>query len=209
MNYGAPLLPPIIGPLPSCPVHAPVGRRHAATWRAWPADQLWLWPDLVGPGPRDRMRAAVATALTDLSTSDLADLERLAAAGEPGAALRRAARCLCGRGAGGPFAADIAAVALLLAALEHDDDRAALEFAVLASHRARCVRLSPAAAVGYPPPLNRAGRLRRRMVRQAGWLLALAVARGRLDWEGALVGVARLQAGDPLGGDAAGTEGQR
>ncbi len=186
-----PLLPPL---LPPPAAQRPHRHRAGATW---PAAQLWLLPVPLDPAVCRRMGTALDSALAALPRSDLARLERLIAAGEPGAALRLAARRLHRRAAGAPGTTDLIASALLLAAMACGDDRAALEFAVMVCRHAWTGRRR-VGPTGYPPPLHRPGALRRRMLRQAAWALAIAFERSGAGWRDALAAIGRMQPGDPL-----------
>jgi hypothetical protein len=158
---------------------------------------LWLWTDPSLAGVRGRMRAALADALAALPTAKVERIAALAEASEPGAALRLSARLLREPASGWQQARDLAACALLLAVLEHLDERAALEFALLAHLRAGGVPRHDDRYT-YPPPLDRPRLLRVRLRRQ-GWLALSVVASNTVGWSGIVRDLGSLSGGDPLG----------
>lgn len=186
------------GPTPVLPMDrlglgiAPPG--SAAAWRHWPPEQLWLWPDPTSPAVRGRMRAVLADALATLPPAEVERVSALADLGEPGAALRLSARLLGRRAEGNQKARDLSASALLLATLEYGDERAALEFALLAHQFADPAIKAEHGEDRYPPPFGRPKALRARMRRQA----ALALSRVRSNLGSAFLDGGKMGTGDPL-----------
>lgn len=171
-------------------------------WRAWPAQQLWLWRDLAPSPVRARMRSVLADALGDCPTVDIERVAALAEADEPGAAWRLTARLLCRQAdrQAWQWAHDLAASALLLAGIEYRDERAALEFLVLVQAGGAGSSAGWRFDAGrYPPPLDRPGPLRARLHRQAGLALSL-VAASCPGWGRTLDRLDRWRDGDPLAG---------
>jgi hypothetical protein len=139
------------------------------------------------------MRAVLADALADLPEVEAERLGALADAGEPGAALRLLARLLGQQAGACQMARDLSACALLLATLEYGDERAAVEFALLA-HRCADPAITKHGGDRYPRPFDRRSLLRARMQRQAG----MALSRVRSTAGSAFLSVGRMSAGDPL-----------
>jgi hypothetical protein len=162
-------------------------------WRSWPSQQLWLWDDPTSAAVRGRMRAVLADALADLPEVEAERLSGLADADEPGAVLRLLARLLGQQVGACQMARDLSACALLLATLEYGDERAALEFALLA-HRCADPAITRLGGDRYPRPFDQRRRLRARMQRQAG----LALSRVRSTAGSVFLSVGRMSAGDPL-----------
>lgn len=118
---------------------------------------------------------------------DHARLRSLTVAGEHGAALRLRARGIVSA-TGDAAIADASATALTLATSVLEDDRAALEFAVLASTvAARTGLVGDAVALGS-----------QRLVEVSAWALGSVIKQSGLDWHDALDRFDRLREGDPL-----------
>lgn len=163
--------------------------------RDWRPEQMWLWPDPSSDLVRTQLRAALGGAVAALPAPDLEHIAYFADHGKPGAALRLTARLLHVQVDDPELARDLTACALLLAAIEHRDERAVFEFAAFAHSR------TPLAEQAfedyhYPPPLDQPRRLSARLRHQAS--LVLSRARTPRGWTTVVRDLARLLEGDPL-----------
>lgn len=164
-------------------------------WREWSPEQLWLWSNPMIPAVRARMRAALATAVSTLPDQDIECIAAHAERNDPGSALRLTARLLRATGTD-QRARDLASCALLLAVLEHQDERAAIELTVLVSLRAARISGRWRDHYSYPPPLNQPRRLRARMMHRGG--LAVVLLAGRTGWARAVREIGLVATDDPL-----------
>lgn len=165
-----------------------------------PPEMTWLW----ARNPADdaacgRMKDALAEAIMLMPTEDVERIADLAEAGEPGAALRLTARLArTHRMLGAQRQRDLAACALLVAVVEHSDERAAIEFAVLTALRAGQTLAQLRDEFSYPPPLDQPARLRARMWSRGRLAIRLVASCG--GWARAVSSLGKMADGDPLAG---------